>query len=199
MIRSKVYILIIIIIMESNILNPTYKELIAIEMYRNNDTGINYHNKHRNNWKKGLISIFAIIILLATMGIPVYSGVLAMENNAIPYEFGNSVSMQSYIQPIEGSSFGDLVYYELMHAGALPTAPTLANTIRNALESYGLGIMAEYSYMFATYILAAILSGGSLTTGTIIDALTSALSVLGIGLGSGGTVLVSIAAVIVAA
>jgi hypothetical protein len=38
--------------MESNILNPTYKELIAMEKYRNSDTGSIYSDKHGNNCAK---------------------------------------------------------------------------------------------------------------------------------------------------
>jgi len=36
--KINIHLIIFIIIMESNILNPTYKELIAIEKYRNGDT-----------------------------------------------------------------------------------------------------------------------------------------------------------------
>ncbi len=43
--------------MESNILNPTYRELMAIEKYRNSDTGRFYSDKRRNNWIKAIINI----------------------------------------------------------------------------------------------------------------------------------------------
>lgn len=126
---------------------------------------------------------------------------MAMENNAMPYEFGNIGSqLQAATSSITNTGhMGDLVYYELLHWGALPSSSSLTNTIVSALSSYGLAYLAEYAGMFATYILAALLSGGALTTGTILDALTSALGVIGIGLGTGGAVLVTVAAVIVGA
>ncbi len=176
-------------------MNPTYKELIAMEKYRKGDTGRIYSDKHRNNWIKAIISIFAIAMLLGMMGVPVYNGVVALEDNAIPYQLGNSVEAST----ATGGHMGDLVYYELLHWGALPSSNSLANIIRGEFESAGLAWLGEYAGMFATYILAVILSGRGITTGTILDALTSALSVIGIGLGTGGTVLVVVAGLIAAA
>jgi len=115
--------------MESNILNPKYKELKAIEMYRNNSTGMDYHEEHKNNWKKSLISIFAIAVLLTSIGVPVYSGLISMENNAIPYEFGNlgKTIQSSSTDVITSGHIAELVDYELTHWGARPTETDIVN------------------------------------------------------------------------
>jgi hypothetical protein len=128
------------IIMESNILNPTYKELIAIEKYRNNNTGRIYSSKHTNNWLKAIISIFAVSMLLGMMGVPIYNGVVALEDNAIPYQLGNSLETST----ATGGHMGDIIAYELWHWGKIPTAQAIGQMIAGALIDLGL-----------TYLLSA--------------------------------------------
>ncbi len=48
-----------------------------------------FQNKNKNNWTKALISIFVLALLMMSVGVPVYDGVLAMDNNAVPSKFRN--------------------------------------------------------------------------------------------------------------
>ncbi len=175
-------------------MNPTYKELIAIEEYRNNNTERIYNNKHRNNWIKAIISIFAIAMLLSIMGVPIYNGIVALEENAMPYQLGNSLEAPT----ATGGYMGDIIAYELWHWGAMPSPTTVSGFIVDGLKSAGLGYLTMYVGFLVTEVLVYIASGG-LTTLTVTDALENALFVLGIGAGTGGTALVVVAGIIVAA
>jgi len=143
--------------MESNILNPKYLELKAIEMYRNNDTGMNYHIKHINNWKKSLISIFIIAVLLTAIGIPVYGGIIAMENNAIPYEFGNlgKTIQSSSTNVVTGGHMADLIDYMLTHFGAAPTQKDMVDFLIGLFTSYGLYVGSQTLALIGYSILAS--------------------------------------------
>ena len=123
--------------MESNILNPTYRELIAMEKYRNGDTGRIYSDKHRNNWVKAIISIFAIAVLLSTMGVPIYNGIYAMESNAVPYDM-EITTTTSNIATSSGQA-GDIIAFEIYHWGQLPTVRGLAEELTGVLLEVGFG------------------------------------------------------------
>ncbi len=142
--------------MESNILNLTYKELIAMEKYRNGDTGRIYTDRHRNNWVKAIISIFAIAMLLGMMGVPIYNGVVALEDNAIPYQLGSSLEAST----ATGGHMGDLIAFEIYHWGHLPSISQLEGLIEHALLSLGLSwliaILAPVMYTFTSIFIGSI-------------------------------------------
>jgi hypothetical protein len=144
--------------MESNILNPTYKELIAIEKYRNGDTGRIYSNKHTNNWLKAIISIFAIAMLLGMMGVPIYNGIYAMESNALPYDMEITTNTGNMVT--SSGSVGDIIAYEIFHWGQLPTARALAEELTGLFIDLGFGtflsaeVIEEVSIDVATTFLA---------------------------------------------
>ena len=142
--------------MESNTLNPTYRELIAIEKYRNSDTGRIYSDKHRNNWIKAIISIFAIAMLLGTMGVPIYNGVVALEDNAIPYQMGTSLEAST----ATGGHMGDLIAFEILHWGHLPSISQLEGLIEHALLTLGLAwliaLLAPVMYTFTSIFIGSI-------------------------------------------
>ena len=159
--------------MDSNILNPTYKELIAMEKYRNNNTGINYSDKHRNNWLKAIISIFAIAMLLSIMGVPIYDGVLALEENAMPYQLGNSLEATT----ATSGHMGDIVYYEMTHFGAKPSVAALISDIDGALAAFDLTALA-----FVVPLIAdAIADSGAITIGSISDIILTTIAGISLG------------------
>jgi len=58
--------------------------------------------------EKSLISIFAIVILLTSVGVPVYRGFKAMENNIIRHEFENiGNQLQATTSGIAGMIFAN--------------------------------------------------------------------------------------------
>jgi len=159
--------------MESNILNPTYKELIAIEKYRNGDTGRIYSDRHTNNWIKAIISIFAIAMLLGMMGVPIYNGLVALEDNAIPYQFGNSLEVSTATV----GHMGDIVWYEMTHFGARPSAAALISDIDGALAGFGLSVLAY----FVPLIADAIAASGAISIGSIADIILTTIAGFSLG------------------
>jgi hypothetical protein len=170
---SNIYILnIIIIIMVLSSLNPVYKELIAMEMYRN-DMGVIYKDKHKNKWKKAIMSIFAVAILLGIMGVPIYNGILVLEDNAIPYDMGNIVEVST----ATSLHMGDIIYYELTHFGARPSVAALDSDIGGALGAAGLSVLAYY----APFIADAIASSGYITIGSVTDIILTIIAGVSLG------------------
>ena len=151
--------------MESNILNLTYKELIAMEKYRNGDTGRIYTDRHRNNWVKAIISIFAIAMLLGTMGVPIYNGVVALEDNAIPYQLGSSLEAST----ATGAHMGDIIAYEIYHWGAIPTAEAIGQMIAGALIDLGLTYLLTAQEITTISISVVTLLFEDGTSVTVVD------------------------------
>ena len=162
-------------------MNPKYRELIAIEKYRNSDTGRVYGDKHRNNWIKAIISIFAIAMLLGTMGVPIYNGVVDLEDNAIPYQLGNSLEAST----ATGGHMGDIVYYELTHFGAKPSKAALISDIDGSLSAFDLGVLTYVVPLIAD----AILASGAIDVGSITDIIL--VTIAGVSLGSISTAAIS--------
>ncbi len=165
--------------------------MLAIEKSRINSMGLHEHKKH-NNYIKAIISIFAVAVLLSTMGVPIYSGIYAMEQNAIPYEV--NVNWNT----IQSGNMANIIAYELWHFGAMPSPNNIAGFIRDGLESGGLGFLTEYVSFLVTEVLVYIFSDG-LSTLTVTEALQNALIVLGVGAGTGWSALAFVAGLIVAA
>jgi hypothetical protein len=159
--------------MESNVLNPTYKELIAMEKYRNGDTGRIYSNRNRNNWIKAIISVFAIAMLLGMMGVPIYNAVVALEDNAIPYQLGNSIEAST----ATGAHMGDILYYELTHFGVRPSAAALVSNIDGGLAGLDLTVLAY----FVPLIADAIAASGSISIGSIADIILTTIAGISLG------------------
>jgi len=182
--------------MESNILNPTYKELIAIEKYRNGDTGRIYSDRHTNNWIKAIISIFAIAMLLGMMGVPIYNGLVALEDNAIPYQFGNSLEVSTTTV----GHMGNLIVFEIYHWGHLPSIGQLESLIEHALVTAGVGwllnILAPVIYTFSSIFLGSIEAYG-LSLSSVEFGLEYAAA--GVSISIDPLTLVAIATVLVAA
>ena len=132
-----------------------------MEKYRNNSTGINYSDKHRNNWLKAIISIFAIAMLLSIMGVPIYNGVLALEENAMPYQLGNSLDATT----ATSGHMGDIVWYEMTHFGAKPSVAALTSDIDGTLAGFDLSALA----VVVPLIADAIAASGAITIGSISD------------------------------
>jgi len=190
--------LIIFIIIESNILNPTYKELIAIEKYRNGDTGRIYSDRHTNNWIKAIISIFAIAMLLGMMGVPIYNGIYAMESNALPYDM--EITTNTGHMVTSSGSVGDIIAYEIFHWGHLPSISQLESLIENALVAAGVGwlinILAPVIYTFSSIFLGSIEAYG-LSLSSVEFGLDYAAA--GVSIAIDPPTLVAIATVLVAA
>ncbi len=122
-----------------------------------------------------------------------YDGLMAMENNAIPYEFGDIGNLN--VKTSSTSGMGDIAYYELTHAGVLPSANTLANDIKNNLISGGLAYLSVYAYALANFILASLIDGFALNTNLIFQAAIF----VGIGASTAGVVVATIGTIIIAA
>ncbi len=121
--------------MEVYNINPIYKNLI-------NSRGVKTsfkEKKHKNNWIKALISIFVLALLMMSVGVPVYDGLLAIENNAVPYEFGNMGNLNVKTTSTLGTSeMGNIIWYEIEY-GHVPTANELHTLLIGILAGYGIG------------------------------------------------------------
>ncbi len=102
------------------------------------------------------MSIATITILHGAPGVPIYNGVIAMESNTIPYEFGNMANMD--VKTTSTSGMGDIIYYELTH-GHFPSHTALNNLIGAVLGTYGLTAVGGLIYA----IVAAIYAGASVS------------------------------------
>ena len=121
-----------------NIINPDYRNLLAIEKSRINSIGL-HENKKYNNYIKAIISIFAAAILLSTMGVPIYNGIYAMESNALPYDMEIATTTGN-IATSSGHA-GDIIAYEIWNWGKLPTARDLAEELTGVFLGLGFGTL----------------------------------------------------------
>ena len=113
---------------------------MAIEKYRNSDTEMFYSDKHRNNWIKAIISIFA------------------MESNALPYDM-EITTTTSNIATLSVHA-GDIIAYKIWNWGQLPNAKDLVIELTAMLIDVGIGTylsvtaVQEISWDVATIFLA---------------------------------------------
>jgi hypothetical protein len=124
------------------------------------------------------------------MGIPVYSGVLAMENNAIPYEFGNvgTIAQTSPSKLTTDGQMGGLVHYALTHWGARPSLSVLTDFLIATFSSFGLYFGSGVLNLIGLDILSSSMSDSAI------------LFILGVDLTNplGQALLAALASVIVA-
>jgi len=106
-------------------------------------------------------------VLLAAIGVPVYDGIMAMENNAIPYEFGN-IGNELQISTANTGHIADLMWYELSHWGAKPSLNALADAIAGALTGEGIGFIGNYVMEIAQTILALGIYSTDVIAGIIL-------------------------------
>ena len=154
-----------------NIINPDYRNLLAIEKSRINSMGLHENKKH-NNYTKAIISIFAVAILLSTMGVPIYNGIYAMESNALPYDMGIVAATGNSATAVGHA--GDIVEYELTHWGAKPSIASLASKIAGFFASVGLGYLVTSSGIMDA--AGAILASGVLADSAIATILLTIVS-----------------------
>ncbi len=152
--------------MEVYNINPMYKNLI-------NSRGVKTSfkdKKHKNNWIKALISIFVLALLMMSVGVPVYDGLLAIENNAVPYEFGNIGNLNMKSNTIPSVNMGNMLYYQLIH-GHPPSPQALRALINGVLFKYDLGALSG----LAIAIVDAIIAGSSVAdaVGLVLTGLVS--------------------------
>ena len=161
--------------MGTNIINPDYRNLLAIEKSHTNSMGLHENKKH-NNYIKAIISVFAVAVLLSTMGVPIYNGIYAMESNALPYNMGivattgNSATASGHM--------GDIVYYELTHFGAKPSKAALISDIDGSLSAFDLGVLTYLVPLMAD----AILASGAVDVGSITDIILVTIAGVSLGL-----------------
>ena len=138
-------------------INPIYKNLInsggAKTAFKN--------KKHKNNWIKALICIFVLAILMMSVGVPVYDGLIAMENNAIPYEFGNIGNLN--VKTSSTSGMGGIIWFETQHFGQIPTVKDFVAALTQVLIGAGLG-----------YVVGLIVPG---TTETVVQVISVSLEI----------------------
>ena len=165
-----------------NIINPDYRKLLAIEKSRINSMGLHENKKH-NNYTKAIISIFAVAVLLSTMGVPIYNGIYAMESNALPYDMGIVAATGN--SAIASGHMGNIIYYEVYHWGQFPTIAGLEHIIIGALTSIGAAwlvailypVIGTFTSVFAGSIAAYGLSLSSVQFGLEYAAASVSLSV----------------------
>lgn len=169
--------------MESHALNPLYKEMLMAYAKRTTDSNAARKvvtKMGSNPWKKVLIAVMIVSLMLITLGVPLYSLLLSVESNALP---GNLGSIGNVIETntVNIANTGNIIGYELWHWGALPSANTLSEWVADGLASLGLGALAVYAFNFALYILSYIIAGFSIDSFTIVTAMRVALMAIGIG------------------
>jgi hypothetical protein len=144
--------------MENRNLNPIYRnflvqQTIVVPVEK---------TKHNNNWKKAILAIFIIGILLATIGVPVYNVVFAIEGNAIPFESGNILLTPNSNSRANGQ-MGNIIAFEIWNWGATPSV----KNIEEMLTAAGLGIAAYIVGNIAYNIYLYLGMGGSLTASAL--------------------------------
>ncbi len=140
--------------------------MLAIEKSRINSMGLHEHKKH-NNYIKAIISIFAVAVLLSTMGVPIYNGIYAMENNALPYDMG-IVATSSNSATASGHA-GNLILFELYNWGEIPTAADVGNMIVGALINLGLTYLLPASEITTISQTIVIMMGEDGTTTIVVE------------------------------
>ncbi len=167
--------------MGSNTINPDYRNLLAIEKSRTNSMGLHENRKH-NNYIKAIISVFAVAVLLSTMGVPIYNGIYAMESNALPYDMGAAISTGN------GATSGhaeDLIYYEIYNWGQFPSSQALEHMVIHILIGYGLEFVAAilsgaWAAFYAAF--AFTIAGEGLTLAGVMNALIDGVVATGASL-----------------
>ena len=138
----------------------------------------------------------AIAVLLTSIGVPVYGGIMAMENNAMPYEFGNTIAKTTVQTPVSG----DIIYFEIYHFGQMPNVHELGNMIIHALVGIGAyGIVSILEPVLVTF--TSIFLGSIEAYGLSLASLEFGLSyaAAGVSISIGWPVIAAIATVILAA
>ena len=159
-----------------NIINPDYRNLLAIEKSRINSMGLHENKKH-NNYTKAIISIFAVTILLSTMGVPIYNGIYAMESNALPM----NTSLSSVNNPVS-SGIPNLIAYELYNWGKIPSPTAIGEMIAGALIDLGLTYLltAQEITTISITIVSYLLADGTSVTAVDIAIDSTALVTPGV-------------------
>ena len=140
--------------MESYSINPVFQSFLYSQT---RETGIFERKRKENNWKKGILAIAVVGILLVTVGVPIYNFIFAAEGNAIPLELGNIGNIQ--VQSTSGvSGMGNLIDFELTHWGATPTEKDLVDFLVGLFTSYGVYVGTD---VLATIGYAILASGWS--------------------------------------
>ncbi len=150
-------------------INPIYKSLME-EQFRQVPT---VKLKNGNIWKKSVLALGIVGLMLTVAGIPLYDGVFLAEGSVIPVNLGALVQTPlATSESSQSGTFGDIVWYELTHWGANPTVSTLASIIAGGFVREGLGyITADWPA-----IAGAILDVGVLGDGTIAAILAGLIS-----------------------
>lgn len=137
--------------MESYSINPVFQSFLHSQTQ---ETGIFEKKRRDNNWKKGMLAIAVVGILLVTAGVPIYNVIFTAEGNAIPLEFGNIGNIQS--QSTSGiSEMGNLIDFELTHWGATPTEQDLVDFLVGLFTSYGIYVGSDILAAIGYAILAS--------------------------------------------
>ncbi|MEM0139124.1 MAG: hypothetical protein QXZ44_00710 [Ferroplasma sp.] len=127
--------------------------------------------KKHNSHIKAIISIFAVAILLSTMGVPIYNGIYALENSAMLYEMGTAFSTGN-IATSSGHK-GDLIYFKIFHFGQFPSSSDLEHIFVHRLILVGLepivgvftGAWAAFYSVFAFTVISDGIILSSLSEG----------------------------------
>lgn len=136
------------------------------------------HNKRSdNNWKKGLLSIAIIGLLLGVLGVPVYGLVTSAGSSVIPFNFANENTQIKAFSSNVGTT-GDLIDYELTHWGAKPSVALLGDIISDAFSDVGLEAAFYFVLGGAGIEDAAglILAAGILSDSAVATALLAFMS-----------------------
>ena len=138
-------------VMESYSINPIFQSFLNSQTQ---ETGIFERKRRENNWKKGILAIAVVGILLVTAGVPIYNVIFAAEGNAIPLEFGSIGNIQ--VQSASGiSGMGNLIDFELTHWGATPTEQALVDFLVSLFTSYGIYVGSDVLAAIGYAILAS--------------------------------------------
>ena len=146
--------------------NPLWKETLAMEAL----VAPVHAKGSSNNWKKGVLSVATILLLLAMCGVPISTLVVLADNGAVPLNLFKA-EMSTSTQPLNGGVSGDFIYYALTHWGGKPTLSDLYEWIIEFLIDsgfeyllLGVGVMAGIEQA-----AGAILALGVLTQTTILE------------------------------
>ncbi len=105
---------------------------------------------------------------MTSIGVPVYDGLMVMENNAIPYEFGNMGNLN--VKTSSTSGMGNMFYYELTY-GHFTDRAVLTNILNGILSGYDIAAIGS----LIAAIVEAIYTGVSVSVavGNVLIGLVS--------------------------
>ena len=96
-----------------------------------------------NKWKKSVLSIGIVTLILTMVGVPVYGFVISTESGAIPMNHSN-VGISGNILGLNNATTGDIIWYTISHWGVHPSVSSVVHYIIEGFLDVGLEASAYF-------------------------------------------------------